>query len=372
MPLTFTPEQEELAAVVRRFLATHADEGHVRSQMEGTSGYDAALWKLMADQLGVQSIAIPEEYGGAGFGFGDLSVVLEEAGRSLLCAPLFSTLVLGVTTLLRSGDVAAMAAYLPGIAEGRTVATLALVEEGGRWDEAGVQLRAARDGHGFTITGTKPYVLDGADADLVIVAARTDAGVSLFTVDRAAGGVEATPLATLDQTRRQATLVFSGAPATLLGVEGDGWGVLRHVLDVAAVGLACEQVGGAAQVLESTVDYVKVREQFGRPIGSFQAVKHKLADMLVELESARSAAYYATSTLESGSPGLSLAASIAKSYCSTAYYHLAAESIQLHGGIGFTWEHSAHLYFKRAKGSEALLGSPAYHRELIARELLDK
>jgi alkylation response protein AidB-like acyl-CoA dehydrogenase len=371
MPLRFTPEQEELAAVVRRFLATHSSEAHVRTQMQVESGYDAALWKLMANQLGIQSIAIPEEYGGAGFGFGDLSIVLEEAGRSLLCAPLFSTLVLGVTTLLRSGDTAAMETYLPGIAEGRTVATLAL-DEDGRWDEDGVQVRARRTDTGFSISGRKPYVLDGADAGLVIVAARTDAGLSLFTVDAAAGGLTATPLPTLDQTRRLATLTFADTPAQLLGVEGCGPEVLRQVLDVAAVGLACEQVGGAAHALESTVEYVKVREQFGRPIGSFQAVKHKLADMLVELESARSAAYYATSAIESGSADVPLAASIAKAYCSTAFFNIAAESIQLHGGIGFTWEHSAHLYFKRAKGSEILLGSPAYHRELIARRLLDE
>ena len=369
MPLTFTSEQEELRAVVRKFLATHADETQVRAQMETPSGYDTGTWKLMADQLGVQSIAIPEEYGGAGFGFGELSVVLEEAGRALLCAPLFSTAVLGATTLLESGDEGAAAAYLPGIAEGRTIATVALIEESGAWSEDGVQVGAVRDGADFRISGTKPYVLDGADADLIIVAARTDAGISLFTVDAGDYGVAATALSTLDQTRRLASLTFSDAPAKLLGIEGQGWEVLARVLDIAAAGLACEQVGGAARVLESTVDYVKVREQFGRPIGSFQAVKHKLADMLVELESARSAAYYAVSAVESGSPDLPLAASIAKAYCSTAYYRIAAESIQLHGGIGFTWEHPAHLYFKRAKGSETLLGSPAYHRELIAQRL---
>jgi alkylation response protein AidB-like acyl-CoA dehydrogenase len=371
MPLTFTSEQEELRTVVRKFLATHADETQVRAQMETPSGYDTGTWKLMADQLGVQSIAIPEEYGGAGFGFGELSVVLEEAGRALLCAPLFSTVVLGVTTLLESGDVGASAAYLPGIAEGRTIATLALIEEGGRWGEDGINVHAVRDGEDFRISGTKPFVLDGADADLIIVAARTLSGVSLFTVNAGDSGVEATALSTLDQTRRQASLTFSDAPARLLGIEGEGWEILERVLEIAAAGLACEQVGGAARVLESTVDYVKVREQFGRPIGSFQAVKHKLADMLVELESARSAAYYAVSAVESRSTDLPLAASIAKTYCSTAYYRIAAESIQLHGGIGFTWEHSAHLYFKRAKGSEILLGSPAYHRELIAQHLTD-
>jgi alkylation response protein AidB-like acyl-CoA dehydrogenase len=367
--MTFTSEQEELRTVVRRFLATHSDESQVRVQMDTPSGYDTGVWKLMADQLGVQSIAIPEEYGGAGFGFGDLSVVLEEAGRSLLCAPLFSTVVLGVNTLLQSGDRAAAEAYLPGIAEGSVVATLALIEEGGRWSEDGIQVRAVRFGDDFRISGTKPFVLDGSQADRIIVAARTDAGVSLFLVDARESGVETIALQTLDQTRRQASLTLSHAPAKLLGVEGEGWVVLRRVLDIAAAALACEQVGGAARVLESTVDYVKVREQFGRPIGSFQAVKHKLADMLVELESARSAAYYAASAVESGSADLPLAASIAKTYCSTAYYHIAAESIQLHGGIGFTWEHPAHLYFKRAKGSEVLLGSPAHHRELIAQRL---
>jgi len=369
VPLIFTSEQEELRAVVRKFMATHSDEAHVRAQIDSDLGYDTGVWKLMADQLGVQSIAIPEEYGGAGFGFGELSVVLEEAGRALLCSPLFSTVVLAATTLLQSGDTAAAQEYLPGIAEGRTVATVALIEQNGRWSEDGVQTVAEPDGADFRITGTKPFVLDGAQADLVIVAARTDAGTSLFTVDTKDSGVEATALHTLDQTRRMATLTVTGAPGKLLGVDGQGWEVLRRVLDIAAAGLACEQVGGAARVLESTVDYVKVREQFGRPIGSFQAVKHKLADMLVELESARSAAYYATSAVESGSPDLSLAASIAKTYCSTAYYHIAAESIQLHGGIGFTWEHPAHLYFKRAKGSETLLGSPAHHRELIAQRL---
>jgi alkylation response protein AidB-like acyl-CoA dehydrogenase len=369
VPLIFTSEQEELRAVVRKFLATHSDEAQVRAQMDSDLGYDTGVWKLMADQIGIQSVAIPEEYGGAGFGFGELSVVLEEAGRALLCSPVFSTVVLAATTLLESGDAGACHEHLPGIAEGRTIATLAFIEENGRWSADGVQAVAERSGDHFRITGTKPFVLDGAQSDLVIVAARTDAGVSLFTVDARDSGVVATALSTLDQTRRQATLTFTNAPAILLGVEGEGADVLSRVLDIAAAGLACEQVGGAARVLESTVEYVKVREQFGRPIGSFQAVKHKLADMLVELESARSAAYYATSAVESVSPDLPLAASIAKTYCSTAYYHIAAESIQLHGGIGFTWEHPAHLYFKRAKGSEILLGSPAHHRELIARRL---
>ncbi|KOS56701.1 acyl-CoA dehydrogenase family protein [Rhodococcus rhodochrous] len=371
MTLTFTPEREELRTVVRKFFATHSSEAQVRTQMEAASGFDSALWKLMAEQIGVQSLAIPEEYGGAGFGFAELAVVLEEAGRVLLCAPLFSTTVLATNAILLSGDATAAETHLPGIAEGRTIASLAILEESDHWTEDGIVLRADREPGTTTyvLTGVKEFVLDGADADLLIVAARTETGVSLFTVDAHERGVETTALATLDQTRRQARIDFAGAPAQLLGSEGDGWRVLQGVLDIAAAALACEQVGGAAQVLEATVDYVKTRQQFGRQIGSFQAVKHKLADMLVELESARSAAYFACAAVESSSPEVPIAASIAKSYCSTAYYHIAAESIQLHGGIGFTWEHPAHLYFKRAKGSEALLGSPAYHRELIAQRL---
>lgn len=366
MSLTVTPEREELRAVVRKFFAVHATEAHLRAQIASPSGYDGSAWKQMAEQIGVQSLVIPEEYGGAGFSFGELAVVLEEAGRTLLCAPLFSTTVLATHALLFADDDAAAAAHLPGIAEGRTLATVALLEESSHWTPEGVQAVAEPAGRGFTLTGTKSFVPDGADADLLIVAARTGSGVSLFTVDANDEGVHTTPLSTLDQTRRQATVSLTNAPARLLGAEGRGWDILRRVLEVAAAALACEQVGGAAFVLETTVDYVKIRQQFGRQIGSFQAIKHKLADMLVELESARSAAYFASSAVESGSSELPIAASIAKVYCSTAFYHIAAESIQIHGGIGFTWEHPAHLYFKRAKGSETLLGSPSFHREVIA------
>ena len=369
MALTFTSEQEELRTVMRKFLATHSSESQVRSHMSAEAGFDSGLWKLMADQLGIQSLMIPEEYGGAGFTFGEMAVVLEEAGRALLCAPLFSTVIMAANAILLSGDKIAAQTHLPGICEGRTIATVAIIEQPGKWTEDGIDIRAVKSDKGYHITGVKPYVLDGADADVLIVAARTEAGVSLFTVDAVETGIGITPLATLDQTRRQATITFTDTPVQLLGTDGDGWNVLSGLLDISAAALACEQVGGAAQVLETTVDYVKTRKQFGRQIGSFQAVKHKLADMLVELESARSAAYFAATAVETESAELPIAASIAKTYCSTAFYHIAAESIQLHGGIGFTWEHSAHLYFKRAKSSEILLGSPMHHRELIAQRI---
>ncbi len=369
MSLTPSPEREELRSVVRKFMATHSDESQVRRQMDRGEGYDLAVWQKMAEQLGVQSLMIPEEYGGAGFGFGELAIVLEEAGRALLCAPLMSTAVLATSALLYSNDETAAKDHLPGIAEGTTVATVAIIEDGGSWAEDGITLRATAADDGWHLTGVKPYVLDGTDADLIIVAARTESGVSLFLVDADAAGFTATNLSTLDLTRRQARLEFSDTPARLLGSDGGGWEVLEKVLRVAAVALACEQVGGSAKVLETTVEYAKTREQFGRQIGSFQAVKHKLADMLVELESSRSAAYFATAALESDSDDTAVAASIAKSYCSTAFYDIAAESIQLHGGIGFTWEHTAHLYFKRARGSQSLFGTPAYHRALIAAQL---
>ncbi len=365
--LTPTPEREELRAVVRDLLATHSPEAAVRSFLDARQGFDTATWKVMTDQVGIAALAIPEEYGGAGFGFGELAVVMEESGRALACVPLLSTCVLATGALLISGDESAARTYLPGIAEGTTIATVALLDDTDSLTADAVHTRAQRSADGFTITGTKTFVIDGADAHLLLVPARTDAGVALFAVESQAGGVHAEPFATLDQTRNLATLTFDDAPATLVGTDGDGWSYIEAVLDLGAAGLAAEQVGAAARVLETTVDYAKVREQFGRPIGSFQAIKHKLADMLVELESARSAAYYACGAAESGADDLPLAASIAKAYCSDAFYHIAAESIQIHGGIGFTWEHPAHLYFKRARSSQTLLGSTGHHRERVAQ-----
>jgi alkylation response protein AidB-like acyl-CoA dehydrogenase len=299
----------------------------------------------------------------------ELIVVLEEMGRALLCAPFFSTVVLAANTLIHSGDDAAKAELLPGIASGETIATLAFTEESGRWDEAGITMEATADGDGWTLSGTKMYVLDGHIASLVLVAARTANGVSLFRVDGDAAGLTRTALATMDMTRKQARLEFDGVAATMIGAEGDGWTVLERVLDLAAVALAAEQVGGAQICLDTAVQYAKDRVQFGRPIGSFQAIKHKCADMLLEVESAKSAAYYAGWCAAELNDELPSVASLAKAYCSEAYFHTTAENIQIHGGIGFTWEHSAHLYFKRAKSSELLFGDPTYHRELLAQRI---
>ena len=230
-------------------------------------------------------------------------------------------------------------------------------------------MEATQQGDGWVLNGTKMFVIDGHTADLVIVAARTPAGVSLFTVVGDAPGLTRTALSTMDQTRKQARLELADTPARLIGTDGQGWTVLGTVLDLAAVALSAEEVGGAQKVLEMAVEYAKVRVQFGRPIGSFQAIKHKCADMLLEVESAKSAAYYGMWCAAEMNDELPSVASLAKAYCSEAYFHAAAENIQIHGGIGFTWEHPAHLYFKRAKSSELMFGDPTYHRELLAQRI---
>jgi alkylation response protein AidB-like acyl-CoA dehydrogenase len=251
---------------------------------------------------------------------------------------------------------------LPALAAGEAVGTLAIVEPGGGWDEPLVSTVAEVSGDGYAITGTKSFVTAGHIADVVIVAARLDDAVGLFLVESA--GVAATKLVTLDTTRPQATLGLSAAPAVRLGDAG--WEVVERVYDIARVALATEQVGGLERVLEMAVQYAQERKQFGRAIGSFQAVKHLCADMLVGLESARSAAGYATWALATGSDDLTVAAPLAKAYCSEAFFKAAGDSIQIHGGIGFTWEHDAHLYFKRAKSTELLFGSPAQQRTALA------
>jgi alkylation response protein AidB-like acyl-CoA dehydrogenase len=369
MNFAFSEEQDELRKSVRRFLEDKSPETEVRRLMETTEGYDPAVWSQMAEQLGLQSLTIPEEFGGSGFSYVELTVVLEEMGAALLCAPFFSTVALGANAVLTSGDDKAKAYLLPGIASGETIATLAITEDSGRWDTGGITLAATPDGDGWKLNGHKSFVLDGHVADLVLVAGRTDAGISLFGVKGDADGLTRTPLATMDQTRKQARLEFADTPAWLIGTDGGAEAGLSKTLDLAAVALAAEQVGGAQRCLDSSVEYAKTRIQFGRPIGSFQAIKHKCADMLLEVESAKSAAYYAGWAAAEDSDELPVVASLAKSYCSEAYFHAAAENIQIHGGIGFTWEHPAHLYFKRAKSSELLLGDPSYHRELLAQRI---
>jgi alkylation response protein AidB-like acyl-CoA dehydrogenase len=365
----FSEEQEELRKSVRRFLEDKSSEAEVRRLMETPEGYDPAVWSQMAQQLGLQGLAIPEEYGGSGFSYVELVVVLEEMGRALLCAPYFSTVALAANLLLTAGDEDAKKEYLPGIASGDLIATVAFTEDSGRWDEAGITMEATAGDGGARLNGHKMFVIDGHTANLILVAARQSGSLNLYAVQGDAPGLTRTPLSTMDQTRKQARLEFKDVAARHIGGDDQGWAALSKTLDLAAVALAAEQVGGAQKVLEMAVEYAKVRVQFGRPIGSFQAIKHKCADMLLEVESAKSAAYYAGWAAAEDNDELPVVASLAKAYCSDAYFHATAENIQIHGGIGFTWEHPAHLYFKRAKSSELMFGDPTYHRELLAQRI---
>jgi alkylation response protein AidB-like acyl-CoA dehydrogenase len=343
--------------------------------METTEGFDPAVWKQMGQELMLQGLAIPEEYGGQGFTFIELGIVLEEMGRVLLCAPYFSSVVLAGGAILAVGTDEEKKTLLPGIASGDTIAALAFTEPSGKWDAAGITMEAQENvGGEFTLSGEKMFVIDGFTADTIVVVARTAGstgtdGIMFFTVAGDAEGLTRTPLQTMDTTRKQAKLEFDNVVASPLGSTQDGFAAFSKLLDQAAVALSNEMMGGAQKVLEMSVEYAKVRVQFGRPIGSFQAIKHKCADMLLEVESGKSAAYYASWAAAEDNEELPVVAALAKAYCSEAYFHAAAENIQIHGGIGFTWEHPAHLYFKRAKSSEIYLGDPTYHRELLAQRI---
>jgi alkylation response protein AidB-like acyl-CoA dehydrogenase len=357
MSLALDREQEQLRTELRRFFAERSDSERVRALMESDEPGDPLVWQQMAEQLGLQGLVIPEEFGGQGFGPTELAIVCEELGRALVVSPYFATVALGVQALLAAGDSAAQERWLPQLADGSLSATLALAEE--HWSLETIETRW-RDGR---LSGSKSFVHDGLTAQLVLVVARDDDGLALFAVEPGAEGLTRTPMPSLDPTRRLARLDLDKVPATRVG----GGGGLQRAVDLAVVALSAEQVGGAQQCLDMSVDYAKTRVQFGRPIGTFQAIKHKCADVLLAVESARSASMFAAAAATEGTDDeLAAAASVAKAYCSTAYTFAAKESIQIHGGIGFTWEHDAHLHLRRAKSSELLLGTPAEHRARLA------
>jgi len=393
MKLAYSTEQLELRDSVRRFLGDQMPLRVVRdltvdapdpaiaapaaasSAAPGATGSPAAgtavkVWQYAGSQLGLQGIAIPEQYGGGGFTFAEQAIVLEELGATLYPGPYLASAVLAATALLASADEQARRDLLPGIATGETIATLAFTEDGGSWEPASVRLAAAQAGDGgWVLDGHKSFVLDGHSADLVLAVARTGDRLSLFAVGAGAPGLTRTELPTMDQTRPMARLVFASVPASLIGAPGDGEAVLNRTLDVAAIALAAEQLGGAQRALDMAVEYAKIRHQFGRPIGSFQAIKHRCADLLLEVESLRSAVLYAAAAVAEDSSEVPVLAALTKALASDTYFHVAAENIQIHGGIGFTWEHDAHLYFKRAKASELFLGDAAYHRERLATRI---
>jgi alkylation response protein AidB-like acyl-CoA dehydrogenase len=374
MDFGFSEEQEMLRKSARDFLTKEAPMTYVRRMMEDERGFTDELWRKMAD-LGWMGLILPEAHGGAGLTFVDMVVVLEEMGRVVLPGPFFTTAIVGGVALAQAGSPAQQADFLPKLAEGKLRVTLAQLEPSARWDAEGIALEARKDGGSYKLSGTKLFVPDAHTADLVIVAGRAPGskgaeGVSLFLVDAHAPGVTTTLLSTMDQTRKLCEVVLKdvAVPADrVLGTPGEGWKVLDRVIDRGKVGLAAEMCGGAQRVLEMSVEYAKVREQFGRPIGSFQAIQHKCANMLVEVESSKSATYYAAWAVSNDVAEAPLAAAMAKAYCSDAYRHTAGEGIQIHGGIGFTWEHDMHIYFKRAKSSEVTFGDATWNRELVAQ-----
>lgn len=361
------PGDHDLRAAVRGFLQARSSSSAVRTVMNSDTGYDPQVWRQLAREMGLPAIAVPEEFGGAGAGMPELAIVLEEMGGALLCSPFFATAALAVPALLTSGDRAAMAELIPGFVDGSTTATLILNGSLGPWNPASVTLVARPTTAGFHVSGEAPMVLDGHSADVLLLAARTDTGISLFAVRAPAPGLDRQLLAGLDRTRKTARLRFDNVPATLIGTDGAAAPALQRASDLALVALAAEQVGAAQRCLDMAVDYAKSRIQFGRAIGSFQAVKHRCAEMLVLVEGARSAALHAADIADGPDDAeLPTAASVAKMACSEAFLHAALDSMRIHGGIGFTWEHDAHLYVRRAKSSQLTFGSPALHAQRLA------
>jgi alkylation response protein AidB-like acyl-CoA dehydrogenase len=371
MNFKFTDEQEALRREARRFLGRHATAAAVRRASDSERGWDSEVWQALAE-LGWTSLGIAPEYGGAGLGWVELTGLLEEMGAALFCAPFFSTVCLAATALTLGGSEEQKRTWLPQIAEGRLTATVALAESS--WDLDATATVARRDGADWRLSGTKSYVIDGHTAQLLLVAAREQGssgnqGLALYLLPADAAGLERRAAPTLDGTRRLAELRLDGVRVPSAARLDGGATTIARLCERAKVALAAEQVGGAARCLEASVEYAKTRVQFGRPLGSFQAIKHRCADLLVLVESARSAAYWAGWAAATDDAELPTAAALAHSYCSEAYFRCAAESIQIHGGIGFTWEHDAHLYFRRARSSALLFGDPAAERRHLALKI---
>jgi alkylation response protein AidB-like acyl-CoA dehydrogenase len=337
----------------------------VRELMATQSGWDPPTWCRLAGELGVAGLMVDERFGGSGLTARELGLVFEEAGRCLGGSPMFAVAGLAIPLLLQTGDAAACEKWLPGLCDGSLIATVMYADADGRWGPSRVGVHADDEDR---LSGRSGYVIDAAQSDVIFAPAHTPDGLAVFAIESHAAGVEVTPLITLDQTRKQARVELTGAQ----GVRLDG-GAAAPALDrayaISCALLACELSGVAARCLDMTVEYARERVQFGRPIGSFQAVKQKLADLLIQVESARSAATAAVAAAADDSPDLWWTASLAKAYCSEAAMHASEETIQIHGGIGFTWEHDAHLYFKRARSGEELLGTAREHYGRVAEHV---
>ena len=403
MDFAFTQEQLLIRDTADAFLAEHSNSHAVRAAMATDKGYDGALWQLLCEEMYWQALLIPEQYDGLELGYVELSIVLEQMGRRLLCSPFFSTIGLGVNSLLIAGTEEQQQTYLPQIVTGDLTATLAYtsakkssdnntyISGNQAWGSQAVQTQYKQVDDGYLLNGDLRYVIDGHSADLLIIAARqacsaantADDCISLFVVSADSPEIRRQLLPSMDQTRKLAHIEITDlqVPASAMMInEGHAAPLLQQIFELSCIALAAEQLGGVQQILDDTVTYIKERSQFGRPIGSFQAMKHKAADMMLKAEALRSAVYYAACIAEQFlqrpadrdqlANELTVAASIAKAYASDAYYFNAGQGLQMHGGVGFTWEYDVHLYFKRAKSSQHMLGNACYHRERLASQLL--
>ena len=385
MEFAFTEEQEMIRDTAAAFLAEVSDSEAVRRAMATEQGYDPELWRRICGEMYWQAIHLPEANGGMGLGYVELVAMMEQMGRYLLCSPFFSTVCLAANALLVAGSEEQQGQWLGQLCAGKITATLACNGGATRWDAESVTAIWRREGDNYVLNGEYRYVVDGHTADLLVVAAREEGsvgedGITLFLLPAQTDGVTRQWLPTMDQARKQAAIRLQQVSLTanaLMGKECQGWSALSQVIDLATIALAAEQVGGCQQLLDKTIEYTSERVQFNRTIASYQAVKHKAADMMMKTEVARSAVYYAACIAQEALEGgplageLSEAASVAKSYCSDAYFAIAGDALQLFGGVGFTWEYDVHLYLKRAKSSEHLLGNGAMHRERLASALLD-
>ena len=362
-------DRTALTDSLHRLLADKSSEAHVRQTMETVEGYDPALWAQLAE-MGIVGLIVEEDYGGVGAGPMELERVMEEAGAALLCAPLISSGVLAAGLLQALDDEDARTRLLPGIADGARIATAALTGRKGEWTPETVEVAAAPGAdEAWTLNGVASFVTHGQIADVVLVAARTPDGIGIFELERGASGLAVKPLPTFDHTLRLAEIAFAGAPARRLAAAGPAWGAVEQALDLARVALAGEEAGAAKRALEFTVDYAKTRAQFGRLIGSFQAIKHMAANLLLETESAVSAARHAAKQLADRAPDAGVAISLAAFACADAFSTITADAVQMHGGIAFTWAHPAHLYLRRARADAQLFGPPAAYRERFLQEL---
>lgn len=365
MNFSFTEEQKQFREVVSRFFHDKSPTSTVRELMKSPIGYDPVVWKQLCDELGLAGIHIPEAYAGSGFGPVELGIVMEEQGKTLLCAPYFASPVMAGYAILIAGTVEQKQSLLPNIANGNTIAALAITEQKGAWDEDDIKLSATESEGHYVLNGRKRFILEGGNAQLLVVAGRTKKGVSLFTVDISeAQDISITPREAMDETRKIFEIEFNKTKAYLLGEEGNA--KLPEIYDAILVAFSNEMIGGAQALLDATLEFIKMRVQFGRSIGSFQAIKHRCADLYLEVELAKAAVYQAAEKLSTGESATDIA-SLAKAVASETFLKAAAECIQLHGGVGFTWENDTHLWFKRAKSSEVFLGTPDFHRERMLR-----